>query len=245
MCIEGTLSTYLFSTLLVVAYMTSPLLSAINICKTYVDGEKSVNVLQSVSLRLESSQTLAILGSSGSGKSSLLHILGTLDSANSGEVLFKGESLTNMSSTQQAKFRNKELGFVYQFHHLLPEFNARENVAMPQLIAGKNKKEALGLADALLDRVGLSHRLSHKPHQLSGGERQRVAIARALVNQPSVIMADEPTGNLDNDASNEIFALISDINANENTSFIVVTHDHKLAEKMNRTLTLVNGNLVT
>ena len=136
------------------------------------------------------------------------------------------------------------MGFVYQFHHLLPEFSATENVAMPKLIASVSKKEANKSAHQLLERVGLSHRLSHKPHQLSGGERQRVAIARAMVNQPSIIMADEPTGNLDNEASNEILSLINDINTLDNTSFIIVTHDPLLAEKMDRTLTLVNGNFV-
>jgi lipoprotein-releasing system ATP-binding protein len=224
--------------------MSFPLLVGNNIVKSYIDAQRDVNILQGVDIAIYSGETLAIAGASGSGKSTLLHILGTLDTPSSGDVLFKNKSLLRLSKTQQAKFRNSELGFVYQFHHLLPEFSATENVAMPKLIAGVSKKEANKSAHQLLERVGLSHRLSHKPHQLSGGERQRVAIARAMVNHPSIIMADEPTGNLDNEASNEILSLINDINTLDNTSFIIVTHDQLLAEKMDRTLTLVNGNFV-
>jgi lipoprotein-releasing system ATP-binding protein len=222
--------------------MIPPLLVGKNIVKSYIEAQHTVDILHSVNINVQAGETLAILGASGSGKSTLLHILGTLDTPNSGDVLFKGESLLLLSKKQQASFRNSELGFVYQFHHLLPEFSATENVAMPKLIAGVSKKEAHASAHLLLERVGLSHRLSHKPHQLSGGERQRVAIARAMVNQPSIIMADEPTGNLDTDASAEILKLINDINQSENTCFIIVTHDHSLASEMNRTLTLVNGN---
>lgn len=225
--------------------MSFPLLVGKNIVKSYIEAEHNVDILQNVDIEIFTGETLAILGASGSGKSTLLHILGTLDTPSSGDVLFNNKSLLALSKTQQAKFRNKELGFVYQFHHLLPEFSATENVAMPKLIAGISKKEANKSAHMLLERVGLSHRLSHKPSQLSGGERQRVAIARAMVNQPSIIMADEPTGNLDNEASIEILSLINDINNIDNTSFIIVTHDHLLAKKMNRTLTLVNGNFVS
>lgn len=224
--------------------MSSPLLVGKEIVKTYIDADHNVDILQGVNIDVFAGETLAILGASGSGKSTLLHCLGTLDKPDSGEIIFNDNDLLALSKTQQAKFRNKELGFVYQFHHLLPEFSATENVAMPKLIAGIGKKEAFKSAHQLLERVGLSHRLNHKPQQLSGGERQRVAIARAMVNQPSIIMADEPTGNLDSDASNEILSLINDINNTDNTSFIIVTHDHKLAEKMDRTLTLVNGNFV-
>lgn len=226
------------------ALMSQALISATKITKTYVDAEQQVSVLHGVDLQLQSGETLAILGASGSGKSSLLHILGTLDTPTSGDIFYQDKSLLSLSNKQQAHFRNTELGFVYQFHHLLPEFNAWENVAMPQLIAGTAKKQAKERALSLLERVGLSHRIEHKPSQLSGGERQRVAIARALVNQPKVIMADEPTGNLDNESSDEIFALINDINQQEKTAFIVVTHDHELANKMHRTLTLVNGKFV-
>jgi lipoprotein-releasing system ATP-binding protein len=222
--------------------MSSPLLVGRNIVKSYLEAQQSVDILHSVNIDVHPGEKLAILGASGCGKSTLLHILGTLDTPNSGDVLFKGESLLALSKKQQAIFRNQELGFVYQFHHLLPEFSATENVAMPKLIAGVNKKEAYASAHKLLERVGLSHRLHHKPHQLSGGERQRVAIARAMVNQPTIIMADEPTGNLDNEASAEILSLLNDINRSDNTCFIIVTHDHGLAKKMDRTLTLVNGN---
>lgn len=225
--------------------MSSPLLVGKNIVKSYIDAQQSVDILQNVNIELFTGETLAILGASGSGKSTLLHILGTLDTPTSGDVLFKSNSLLNLSKVQQARFRNSELGFVYQFHHLLPEFNATENVAMPKLISGESKKEANKSAHKLLERVGLSHRLTHKPSQLSGGERQRVAIARAMVNKPSIIMADEPTGNLDNEASAEILSLINDINKADNTSFIIVTHDHLLAQKMNKTLTLVNGHFVS
>ena len=224
--------------------MPNILLKAQNIKKCFQDAGKEITILNGVDVELHQGQMLAILGASGSGKSTLLHILGTLDSPNSGEVLFQGTNLVTLNSRQQAKFRNNELGFVYQFHHLLPEFSALENVAMPQLISGESKQNANKSAEKLLERVGLAHRLTHKPHQLSGGERQRVAIARALVNRPSIIMADEPTGNLDNQSSNEILTLIKDINETDKTSFIIVTHDHGLAKQMHRTLTLVNGSFV-
>jgi lipoprotein-releasing system ATP-binding protein len=222
--------------------MNSPLLTGINIVKSYVEAQQSVDILHGVNIDVNAGETLAILGASGSGKSTLLHILGTLDTPSSGDVLFKGESLLRLSKKQQAGFRNSQLGFVYQFHHLLPEFSATENVAMPKLIAGVSKKEAYARSQQLLERVGLAHRYTHRPHQMSGGERQRVAIARAMINQPSIIMADEPTGNLDNDASAEILSLIHDINRDDKTCFIIVTHDHSLANSMDRSLQLVNGN---
>lgn len=224
--------------------MPTTLLRAQNITKSYQDAEQQITVLDKVNVEVYKGEMLAILGASGSGKSTLLHILGTLDSPNSGDVYFNGSNLVTLNPRQQAKFRNNELGFVYQFHHLLPEFSALENVAMPKLIAGKSKSIAHADARKLLHRVGLSHRLTHRPHQLSGGERQRVAIARALINEPRIIMADEPTGNLDNQSSQEILALIKDINQSDDTSFIVVTHNHSLAEQMDRTLTLVNGSFV-
>jgi lipoprotein-releasing system ATP-binding protein len=223
--------------------MSSSVLRCQSIYKSYQDAESEVKILQNVSLELQAGETLAILGSSGSGKSTLLHILGTLDAPDSGKVYFEDECLSNLSAKKQAKFRNSQLGFVYQFHHLLPEFSAQENVAMPLLIAGIEKKQAFEKADALLERVGLSHRVSHKPSQMSGGERQRVAIARALVNTPKVIMADEPTGNLDEVNSQQIFELIQDINQEFNTAFIIVTHDQVLASKLDRMLTLTHGQL--
>ncbi|MBT1449712.1 lipoprotein-releasing ABC transporter ATP-binding protein LolD [Glaciecola sp. XM2] len=223
--------------------MSSPVLRCQAIVKSYHEAESQINILQNVSLELQEGETLAILGSSGSGKSTLLHILGTLDSADSGEVFFREESLTSLNAKKQAEFRNKHLGFVYQFHHLLPEFSAQENVAMPLLIAGVDKASALAKAASLLDKVGLSHRINHKPSQMSGGERQRVAIARALVNSPKVIMADEPTGNLDDENSKHIFELIKDINKTLSTAFIIVTHDQSLASKLGRTLVLNRGQL--
>jgi len=224
--------------------MPKILLNARNIQKSYQDGEQNITILNGVDLDVYETEMLAILGASGSGKSTLLHILGTLDSPTTGIVMFKDMDLVSLKPKQQAKFRNSELGFVYQFHHLLPEFNALENVAMPRLIAGMSKKVAHQEAEQLLQRVGLAHRLQHKPSQLSGGERQRVAIARALVNKPSIIMADEPSGNLDNQSSKEILALLKDINKTDGTTFVVVTHDHSMADQMDRTLTLVNGKFV-
>lgn len=225
--------------------MKNTLLNAEHICKSYNDANDTVDILKNVNLSIFEHEKLAILGASGSGKSTLLHIIGTLDKPDSGTVNFKGESLSSLSNKQQASFRNQHLGFVYQFHHLLPEFNAVENVAMPKLIGGEDRALAFKTASDLLDRVGLSHRLKNKPHQLSGGERQRVAIARALVNKPSIIMADEPTGNLDSESSDSIIALIHDINKSEGTCFVIVTHDHQLAKQMDRTLTLVNGQFLS
>lgn len=221
--------------------MSNTLLFGQNICQSYTDAEHKVDILSNVNIQVFAGETLAILGASGSGKSTLLHILGTLDAPTSGKVVYKEQDLLTLSLSEQASFRNKELGFVYQFHHLLPEFNACENVAMPQLIAGISKKQANTKAQGLLERVGLSHRLNHKPYQLSGGERQRVAIARAMINEPAIIMADEPTGNLDSESSDDILQLIQQINHDDGTSFVIVTHDHSLAKQMNRTLTLVNG----
>ncbi|MGB3726754.1 MAG: lipoprotein-releasing ABC transporter ATP-binding protein LolD [Glaciecola sp.] len=221
--------------------MSNIVLSGIDICQSYTDANHQVDVLNNVNVDVYAGQTLAILGASGSGKSTLLHILGTLDKPKQGKVIFNGQDLLAMSVSQQAKFRNTELGFVYQFHHLLPEFTALENVAMPQLIAGVKKSVAHSKASELLQRVGLSHRVNHKPNQLSGGERQRVAIARAMINSPSIILADEPTGNLDSESSSEILSLIHDINQHDNTSFVIVTHDHDLANQMHRTLTLNKG----
>lgn len=223
--------------------MSSPLLRCNGISKSFNDADGTITILDNVSLSLAQSETLAILGSSGSGKSTLLHILATLDRCDSGEVFFNEQQLNTLDAKSQAMFRNKNLGFVYQFHHLLPEFSAQENVAMPLLIAGKNKQAALKQASAELEKVGLSHRLRHQPAQLSGGERQRVAIARALVNSPSVIMADEPTGNLDEKNSEHILSLIQEINRESSTAFIIVTHDQKLARQLDRTLVLVSGQL--
>lgn len=213
------------------------------ISKTFKDGEKDVDVLHAVDFELNKGEQVAILGSSGSGKSTLLHILGALDQPSSGDVVVNGQSIFALSSQEQARFRNQTMGFVYQFHHLLPEFTATENVAMPLLIAGESPKLAAEKANQLLERVGLSHRSEHKPATLSGGERQRVAIARALVNQPQIVLADEPTGNLDKATGENIAALLAELRESLDTAFIVVTHDNALAAQFDRTLVLSQGQL--
>ena len=223
--------------------MASPLFKCENICKQYSDASNTLQILNNVNFYISAGETVAILGASGSGKSTLLHILGTLDTPDSGDVFYKEQSLFTKSKRQQALFRNAELGFVYQFHHLLPEFSAAENVAMPLFIKGDNRKKSLVKAKELLARVGLQDREQHRPHQLSGGERQRVAIARALINQPAMIFADEPTGNLDDKNTASIYDLIKDINKEFKTSFLLVTHDLQLAKKMDRIMYLENGQL--
>lgn len=212
--------------------------------KIYQEGELQTQVLKGVSFSMQRGDLVSIIGSSGSGKSTLLHILGALDEASSGDVEFLGQPLHQLSSNKQAKMRNQHLGFVYQFHHLLADFTALENVAMPLLIGGKKVNEAKRSAQALLARVGLSHRLQHRPSELSGGERQRVAIARALVNQPDLVLADEPTGNLDHTTALAIYDLMRELNREFNTAFLVVTHDGELAAKMDRQLHMQDGLLL-
>tara|TARA_R110002167_G_scaffold25638_1_gene88781 strand:+ start:1293 stop:1997 length:705 start_codon:yes stop_codon:yes gene_type:complete len=221
----------------------SELLRCTNLTKEYSDGKNTVKVLKSVNFSINKAEQVAIVGSSGSGKSTLLHLLGALDKPTSGQVSFEQQDIFAFNSNQQAKFRNQSLGFVYQFHHLLPEFSALENVAMPLLIAKKPVKQANEMAMAMLDKVGLSHRSHHKPAELSGGERQRVAIARALVTQPKLILADEPTGNLDQKTGESIYQLLSDLREQMHTSFVVVTHDTQLAKRLDRSLNLVDGCL--
>jgi lipoprotein-releasing system ATP-binding protein len=221
----------------------SELLKCTNLTKEYSDGENIVKVLKSINFSINKAEQVAIVGSSGSGKSTLLHLLGALDKPTSGQVSFEQQDIFAFSSNQQATFRNQSLGFVYQFHHLLPEFSALENVAMPLLIAKKPIKQANEMAMAMLDKVGLSHRYRHKPAELSGGERQRVAIARALVTQPKLILADEPTGNLDQKTGESIYQLLSDLREQMHTSFVVVTHDTQLANRLDRSLHLVDGCL--
>ncbi|MEI5638750.1 MULTISPECIES: lipoprotein-releasing ABC transporter ATP-binding protein LolD [unclassified Pseudoalteromonas] len=211
--------------------------------KNYQDGKTQVKVLKGVDLAVEQGEMLAIVGSSGSGKSTLLHILGTLDKASEGCVKIKGVEVGKLSRKKQAEFRNQHLGFIYQFHHLLMEFTAVENVAMPLLIAGKDAKTANTQALAMLDKVGLSHRAQHKPSELSGGERQRVAIARALVTEPALVLADEPTGNLDKHNALKIYDLLNELNQQLNTSFVVVTHDLELADKLGRAVQLDDGKV--
>ncbi|UUM31524.1 lipoprotein-releasing ABC transporter ATP-binding protein LolD [Vibrio japonicus] len=222
----------------------SNLLECHNICKTYREGSLDTQVLKGVSFALKKGELASIIGSSGSGKSTLLHILGALDDATEGHVDFLEQNLSRLSSNKQAKLRNQHLGFVYQFHHLLADFSALENVAMPLLIGGCGTTEAKSKAKALLDKVGLSHRIDHRPSELSGGERQRVAIARALVNNPSLVLADEPTGNLDHTTALAIYDLMRELNRESGTAFLVVTHDGELAAKMDRQLHMQDGLLL-
>lgn len=221
----------------------SVLLSCDSVSKTFVDGRNEVQVLRDINFSVNSSEQIAILGSSGSGKSTLLHILGALDTPSSGAVQVDGQSLFALNSNQQASFRNQTMGFVYQFHHLLPEFNAVENVAMPLLIAGEKSDRARHIATEMLNKVHLKHRLEHKPSALSGGERQRVAIARALVNKPKIVLADEPTGNLDKTTGEAIGDLLAELRVALKMAFIVVTHDLQFADQFDRVLTLSAGHL--
>ncbi|MFA0097683.1 lipoprotein-releasing ABC transporter ATP-binding protein LolD [Vibrio splendidus] len=215
-----------------------------DIRKTYREGSLDTEVLKGVSFEIEKGELVAIIGTSGSGKSTLLHILGALDDASDGSVSFLGQDLASLSSNKQAKLRNQHLGFVYQFHHLLSDFSALENVAMPLLIGGEKPAKAKEEAQRLLDKVGLSHRVDHRPSELSGGERQRVAIARALVNKPALVLADEPTGNLDHNTALSIYDLMRELNREYDTAFLVVTHDGELAGKMDRQLHMQDGLLV-
>ncbi|QSX32404.1 lipoprotein-releasing ABC transporter ATP-binding protein LolD [Shewanella avicenniae] len=227
------------------SYMEKPpLLQVEGVSKSYLEGKVSTPVLHEVSLCINAGEQVAIVGSSGSGKSTLLHIMGTLDKPSAGKVLLNGQNLYQMSLAKQAKVRNEQIGFIYQFHHLLPEFTALENVSMPGWIAGHNKKEVAQRATALLERVGLSHRLTHLPSELSGGERQRVAIARALINQPKLVLADEPTGNLDAASGEAVYQLVQELAKQFDTAFVVVTHDQALADRMDRQLRMVDGHLL-
>ncbi|MBW8190333.1 lipoprotein-releasing ABC transporter ATP-binding protein LolD [Neiella marina] len=224
--------------------MTEVLMQGRQISKSYQDGKNTTQVLQDISFDLHIGEMLAIVGSSGSGKSTLMHILGLLDSPDCGELHCRGDNLLQLSQAKAAAFRNEHLGFVYQFHHLLNEFSATENVAMPLLIGGCQPQRAKQKANEMLERVGLGHRLKHRPAELSGGERQRVAIARAVVNEPALVLADEPTGNLDQTTGDSVFGLLKELNQSLQTSFVIVTHDLQLASQLDRTVTLNNGLLV-
>ncbi|MDX5627397.1 MULTISPECIES: lipoprotein-releasing ABC transporter ATP-binding protein LolD [unclassified Brenneria] len=219
------------------------LLQCNNLCKRYQEGKLSTDVLRNVSFEMRCGEMMAIVGSSGSGKSTLLHLLGGLDSPTSGEVIFKGQQMSRLSAADKSALRNRELGFIYQFHHLLPDFTALENVAMPLLIGHVPAAQAQEKAREMLAAVGLETRSHHRSAELSGGERQRVAIARALVNSPSLVLADEPTGNLDQRTADTIFELLGELNVRQGTAFLVVTHDLQLAGRLSRQLEMRDGQL--
>ncbi|MFC1214601.1 lipoprotein-releasing ABC transporter ATP-binding protein LolD [Pasteurella multocida] len=223
--------------------MKSHLLHCQHITKYYQEGSQQTQVLKDVSFSMQAGELVAIVGSSGSGKSTLLHLLGGLDQPTSGEVFIQNQSLQKINANQLAQLRNQYLGFVYQFHHLMADFSALENVMMPMLIGKQNKSETQDRAEKMLTAVGLSHRISHRPSALSGGERQRVAIARSLVNHPALVLADEPTGNLDRKTTESIFDLIKQLNQEQNIAFLLVTHDLALAEKLSRRLVMQDGVL--
>ena len=224
--------------------MSDLVLSARGLAKLYGDGEGAIEVLRAVDLDIAEGEFIAIVGASGTGKSTLLHLLGGLDDASKGSVSLNGVSLTDASESKRGAMRNGALGFVYQFHHLLSEFTALENVAMPLRIGRMETAKAQSKAEDILRQVGLAKRMSHLPGELSGGERQRVALARALVAQPACVLADEPTGNLDRHTAREMFALMQQLNRDLKTAFVVVTHDLELAALAHRTLTLRDGLLV-
>ena len=224
--------------------MTKPaVIQCSHLAKRFTDGGLDTDVLSDINLTVNKGDRIAIIGSSGSGKSTLLHLLGGLDEPSSGQVNIHGQDINSLSVTALSKLRNQSLGFVYQFHHLLPEFTAVENVAIPLVIGGIAPKNAQQQAEELLIKVGLGHRLSHKPSELSGGERQRAALARALITKPDCLLADEPTGNLDHRTAQAIFDLILELNASLGTALVIVTHDNELAARMDNVFTLLDGKL--
>jgi len=222
---------------------SSAVLQCRTLSKRFEDGANRVEVLHSIDLSVAPGEKLAIIGASGSGKSTLLQLMGGLDRPSSGEVLLQGQSLYGMSENRRSRLRGEQFGFIYQFHHLLPEFTALENVMMPLWIQNRKREEAEQRATELLQQVGLEQRLHHKPAALSGGERQRTAIARALVTRPAVVLADEPTGNLDRERADQAYQLMLDLNQQEGSSLVLVTHDPSLAQRMDRVVQLVDGVL--
>ncbi|MFN3681039.1 MAG: ABC transporter ATP-binding protein [Nitrospira sp.] len=220
------------------------MIKVINLYKSFPIGSSELPVLKGINLEIRRGELIAIVGASGAGKSTLLHIIGTLDRPSHGTVTFDGIDLFQLSETQQADFRNKRIGFVFQFHHLLPEFTALENACMPALVQRRNATSVQADAKALLETMGLGHRLHHKPGELSGGEQQRVAIARALMQKPDVVLADEPTGNLDSHTSDALFRLIRDLNKTQGTTFVIVTHNDKLSAQADRIIHMQDGMII-
>ncbi len=221
----------------------STLLVVSGLCKTYDTGKRRVEVLAGIDLEMEAATTTALVGLSGAGKSTLLHLLGALDRPTAGTAFFRGDDIFKKNDRELASFRNRSIGFVFQFHHLLPEFTALENVMMPALIARVSKAEARAMAEELLTDVGLAQRMGHRPGELSGGEQQRVAIARALVLSPALLLADEPTGNLDMKTSDGVHAVLAELQRKKGLTLVVVTHNERLAAAMGRTVRLVDGRL--
>lgn len=222
---------------------STPVIEARDLSVRYREAERDIRILQDVSLQVHAGEMVAIVGASGSGKSTLLHILGLLDQPTTGKVWVQGQATDSMNEKQRSRLRNQALGFVYQFHHLLPEFHALDNAAMPLIVRGLKRDTAREHAQQLLERVGLGERLYHFPGQLSGGERQRVALARSLVANPACVLADEPTGNLDRHTADEMFALLQEVNRELGTAFVIVTHDVALASLAHRQLQMVDGSL--